>query len=840
MNEKKIINIVKFAVTDEVGDSRTVWNQAAVFYEDGSVEILSMDDAISLAKSQNIIMRLAMANHLMNNYRDYMVPKEKKKARKNFTTEFSDYEDLEEKPAKENIFVRGVKKIGRGIKKFGQGILKGVALPFVGIYKAGASIARFVDKHFIHRDRETLKAKRMERKQKRAMKRFKKDNRNYAKTGKRPKFFRRFGKRLVACATALGVLVGVAACANEFSNENKKTAKEIEITTDNLDQLTDDQILQLLGSGTLTVDQIKQLIADGRLTNDQFEQMTFQELLDVTTNKTQKAEMTKVGNYIDYFNGTFADDYLESSHSNIRAALSWGEVNALNLAYNNFTDEEIKAIFNGYEVDSYNFTNYYKEATLQLMGAFVIEDRDMPVGLDQLLNTEEGKALYQDIHELFLKAKETTGQEQLDAVNAFYQAIYDNFAIEPDIREVGISHAESRDDMVSYKLAITPMVAASEMMFQNLEIDYTLSDKVIDYFNDLGLCEYAQGTFDEAERITENCGTKEDEKNPTYEQFMYAKVKELTKENHYFVSDRNRDLSQLDSFQKWVNGHFSLDKNGEFSIGESISDSIVVKTYSTSSTSYHTETTRTETSDRNEAIRLAGIDAVVEAEAKVDAQLEKENQQLKEQGYQEAAKKKEELQQEADEAAEDIRDEIKQDDEDFQNKVDDANDQLGENNKDQNPSNDNPVNEDDFGDHDVDFDDEYSDENGNLEDSVGDITNNGDGAGEDFPDPGESGDEFDQNSPEYGGEPPITSGGGNSGGNSSDSGSTATDSSVGTTPSGDTFYEYEEPVAETPENYAASNEAIADAMVEEMANQSEVSGEAAVQYTYTNANTNTK
>ena len=47
-------------------------------------------------------------------------------------------------------------------------------------------------------------------------------------------------------------------------------------------------------------------------------------------------------------------------------------------------------------------------------------------------------------------------------------------------------------------------------------------------------------------------------------------------------------------------------------------------------------------------------------------------------------------------------------------------------------------------------------------------------------------------------------------------------------------------LAETPENYAASNEAIANAMVEEMANQSEVSGEAAVQYTYTNANTNTK
>ena len=82
MNEKKIINIVKFAVTDEVGDSRTVWNQAAVFYEDGSVEILSMDDAISLAKSQNIIMRQTMANHLMNNYRDYMVLKRRNRLEK--------------------------------------------------------------------------------------------------------------------------------------------------------------------------------------------------------------------------------------------------------------------------------------------------------------------------------------------------------------------------------------------------------------------------------------------------------------------------------------------------------------------------------------------------------------------------------------------------------------------------------------------------------------------------------------------------------------------------------------------------------------------------------------
>ena len=61
-----------------------------------------------------------------------------------------------------------MKKIGRGIKKFGQGILKGVALPFVGIYKAGASIARFADKHFIHRDREGPKSEKNGKKTKKS------------------------------------------------------------------------------------------------------------------------------------------------------------------------------------------------------------------------------------------------------------------------------------------------------------------------------------------------------------------------------------------------------------------------------------------------------------------------------------------------------------------------------------------------------------------------------------------------------------------------------------------------------------------------------------------------
>ena len=106
---------------------------------------------------------------------------------------------------------------------------------------------------------------------------------------------------------------------------------------------------------------------------------------------------------------------------------------------------------------------------------------------------------------MFLRCKETTGQDQIDAVNAFYQELHNDFPINADQREVGISHAETRDDIEAYKLSVTPMVAAAEMMFQNLDIDHTLSDQAIAYFNDLGLCNFAQGSFDKAETIMPLC-----------------------------------------------------------------------------------------------------------------------------------------------------------------------------------------------------------------------------------------------------------------------------------------------------------------------------------------------
>ena len=87
----------------------------------------------------------------------------------------------------------------------------------------------------------------------------------------------------------------------------------------------------------------------------------------------------------------------------------------------------------------------------------------------------------------------------------------------------------------------------------------------------------------------------------------------------------------------------------------------------------------------------------------------------------------------------------------MQDRIDDANDQIDKNHDDD-PSNDKPVNEEDFGDHNVDFYDDYEDGNGNLDDSVENITTDpeGDQTGEPLPDPNETGEEFDAAMDGYG------------------------------------------------------------------------------------------
>ena len=71
--------------------------------------------------------------------------------------------------------------------------------------------------------------------------------------------------------------------------------------------------------------------------------------------------MINISSSLNGFNKVFADNYVESGHD-IKAALSFDEVVALQQAYNNYSSDEIRAYFNGYEVDAVYMSNAYKSA----------------------------------------------------------------------------------------------------------------------------------------------------------------------------------------------------------------------------------------------------------------------------------------------------------------------------------------------------------------------------------------------------------------------------------------------------------------------------------------------
>lgn len=479
---------------------------------------------------------------------------------------------------------------------------------------------------------------------------------------------------------------------------------------------------------------------------DDYWDYSFDQLLEVTDSEVQKETMQNLDLAMNKFNGEFADAWQEKG-KDVRPALTFDEILSLQVAYNDYSRYELHAIFNGAglkketEVNAEKLSRAYKDATLQLMGAHVLESSEHPVDMSMLIRSEEGKEFYKRYHEAFLAAKEATGQDQINKVTAFYNMVRSDFEVNPEKRMTGISHAEVYD-IESYKLSVTPMIAAAEIMFQNLQVDVTLSDLEVEFFNNLGLCNLADGAFRRAETIALSC-CEVDKTNPLYEQYKNAIIKKYKDLGIYYIDDIHRELTLLDRFQEQVN-------NKEIRCG-----GWIYNTWVTETTETHTEvSTRTETETTYHWEETREEKPIPDdVKAQIDAEIEEENRRAKEEAERAAEEERQRIQAEEDRHAAEVEQEVQQDAEDLQEAIDDANRRIDENNQDQDPTNNIPVNESDFGDAQVDFDDEHSDEQGNLDPSVENITTDptGDQTDEPLPDPNKTGAEFDAQAPEYDG-----------------------------------------------------------------------------------------
>ena len=187
-------------------------------------------------------------------------------------------------------------------------------------------------------------------------------------------------KKITAFALAIAVGLGLYSCASRQTKEGQMFNSTITNTQDLTDELGDRGGHLFLVYGN----------------NNHYDDYSYQELLKVTKSEPQKAAMTTVATTLDGFNDGFANAHIEEG-KDVKAALTFEEMVALQQAYNTYSNDEIRAIFNGATIRSDDMSRNYKDANLQLMGAYVISTSENHVDMSGLINSEEGKAFYKFI-----------------------------------------------------------------------------------------------------------------------------------------------------------------------------------------------------------------------------------------------------------------------------------------------------------------------------------------------------------------------------------------------------------------------------------------------------------
>lgn len=485
------------------------------------------------------------------------------------------------------------------------------------------------------------------------------------------------------------------------------------------------------------------------LVNNENDIETFEELLNASTSITQREFVQMMADYIEYFNIDFANNYVEVVDGvEIKPALSWEyEVPALTIAFNDLTKNDIKEIFNGAELEADELDASYKNAILQLMGAYVISDSAHPVKIYELINDPEAKAYVQEYEELYYNIKDAKSKEEkVELAQKFYNRFFEDFPVTN--REFGMSHAEQRELMNDKpeKNAIIPMLGALEMTEQNALQDVTLTDKEIEYLNDLGMCNDAYSSFEKVELIT-MC-TDKNEKYADFKKLIELGKQKLIKLGAYVKSDKERDPSLLNKFQEQVSTYNENDPSLGGVDLEGIPGETTTKTttrrvkiaeWIKKTVKTVNKKRETKTDDRKEAVDKSSEKQVTDAENDVRSQDDKTNKEAADKANKEADKKQKEEQAKADADRKLKEEEAKKANNKVNDDINNMNKTINDNNKDHDKTNDKPVNTN--GNSNINIKDEHTDSNGNMNDSVKDVTK--DGSNHSLPDPQETGKDFD-------------------------------------------------------------------------------------------------
>ena len=517
-------------------------------------------------------------------------------------------------------------------------------------------------------------------------------------------------------------------------------------------KVTDANIYETQMSGTTSAKE-ETSAKEGTSTKD-FSKMTYEELISATTLEAQKNAMKAVGEVLDDVNVKLGSKVNEKD---IVAGISFDEATAMYVASNNLSATQIAAIYNGYSVKAGNVEENYKNAFNLLTYNLVMAD-NKEVDLSKFSSDSEGVKFVSKYNNLYYAIKAAKNKEDIEkALNNFYTTFRQDYSYILNKEDIEIGFAHDYYTELNNRYEVLPLIYATALEVQYRNFTQTLTTEEINIINQYGICNELEDIFRLVQDVTNeidcntDCIVKVDEcdfeNNPKYTDFRKASNAKLGK--YAIVKGVSRKIEELTTLISKLNITFI---NGEYTIStyengyyyEYNSDGSVVVKEVTETT--YKNTTSTNTITREEAIKKFGLARVEEmekeAKAKCEANIAKENEEAKKQGYYEASIVDNAITKEIERDTRAKEKIVQEKENDFNNKINEANNQINKNNESQTDQN-KPINEKDFGDHNVTFDKNYTDGNGNLDSSVKNIGTDSKGVEEQLPDPNETGKKFD-------------------------------------------------------------------------------------------------
>lgn len=426
------------------------------------------------------------------------------------------------------------------------------------------------------------------------------------------------------------------------------------------------------------------------VTSTQADHSNFASLLAQLKEGPKKDAMSAVQGNLKMFNDTLSGNIMKEGEDK-RLAHSWEENMASYLAFNQFTEEELFQIFDTYKINADDLYDQLKLSNMKEMLYYARATESS--GRAMLIGSEEGKAFFNGYETLVLRYnKATAKEEKIELAKQFYAKVRADFPIEDQDKE-GFIHTEKGYE--DYAYAVTPMISAMEVMTRNIGV--SLTDKEVAYFNELGMCNFAQEKLENYENdLTSRQNieiAKEELRSESQleaavssdgevyivEKISYQELKEagIASIDHYDLSAEKNDVGMIAGY--WEDA--TLD-----TLKKQVSDKTESEQISsTSSSSYRKTLTESDLKKESPAIQQ-------EAQKQKDvinSQIEQENKAAKA----ESDRKKQELEKQIEEEKKELEKEIEED----------------------NAWMNDPGNEEVPGRPNVSIDDSYLDENGNPE-----------------------------------------------------------------------------------------------------------------------------